>query len=119
MLPVAPETPRCAASLAPGPQLWRGGSCLTFSPPPSCPWLLPEPWGWDGLLTKAMRSLYLILIGSAVINNSNVALPSRIRSLSFLLSCSEEKLPSLWPARQGGALLAKAGSRALPLGPAG
>lgn len=42
----------------------------------------------------------------------NMVQPSRIRLLSWLLSGSEENLPSLWPARLGGALLAKASSRA-------
>lgn len=34
-------------------QIWRGGSNLPPSPPPSLSWLLPEPRGWEGLLTQA------------------------------------------------------------------
>ena len=49
----------------------------------------------------------------------SVVQPGRIRLLSWLLSRSEQNLPSLWPGRQGGAPLAKVSSRAFSLEPVG
>lgn len=56
MLPLAPGLPDVPPAWHQGlSQIGKGGSCLSPSPPPSLPWLLPEPWGWDGLLTQAMK----------------------------------------------------------------
>lgn len=46
MCSLASGLPNVAPVWHQGPsQIWSGGSCLTPSPPPSQPWLLPEPLG--------------------------------------------------------------------------
>lgn len=101
-------------------QIWKGGSRLTPSPPPSLPWLLPEPWGWDGLITQAMKEpVPHSNRASRVVNDfkRGSAWQNQVAVMAAVLLRREFTIPlasQAWRAPQ-----AEASSRALSLEPIG
>lgn len=118
MLPVVPELPYVPPAWHQGhSQIWRGGSCLTPSLHPHFPGSYPRPGAGMAWSLRPRRSLCLILIGPAEMLMISKVVQLAESGCCYGCCAAQKRIPPLWPASQGGALLAKASSRALSLGP--